>query len=90
MAKNAAQENAPQPPAIGDDGVNEKPGMELEHAVGYSSLPGALFYHPNGQHMVYAAGGTVVICDFSDPHEQHILSGHDGMITCVALGNAGR
>lgn len=68
----------------------EGPGMELEHAIGYSALPGGLYYHPNGTHLVYAAGGTVVICDFNDPHAQHILTGHDGMITCVALGNSGR
>lgn len=77
------------PPAEGRE-ADEKPEMELEHAVGYSSLPGGLFYHPNGRHLVYAAGGTVVICDFNDPHEQHILTGHDGMITCIALGNSGR
>lgn len=66
------------------------PGMELEHAIGYSSLRGGLFYHPDGKHVVYAAGGTVIICDLHDPHSQHILAGHDGMITCLSLGNSGR
>ncbi|CAM9237984.1 unnamed protein product, partial [Ectocarpus fasciculatus] len=66
------------------------PGMELEHAIGYSDLAGGLYYHPNGTHLVYAAGGTVVICDFSDPHTQQMLAGHDGMITCIALGSSGR
>lgn len=71
-----------QPPAT--------PGMELEHAIGYADLASGLYYHPNGRHLVYAAGGTVVICDFSDPHSQQMLAGHDGMITCIALGSSGR
>lgn len=65
-------------------------GMELDHAIGYSIISAGLCYHPNGTHMVYAAGGTVVICDFNDPHTQQILTGHDRMITCIALGKTGR
>lgn len=68
----------------------ETPGMELEHAIGYADLSGGLYYHPDGKHLVYAAGGTVVICDFSDPHSQQMLEGHDGMISCIALGSSGR
>lgn len=68
----------------------ETPGMELEHAIGYADLAGGLYCHPDGRHLVYAAGGTVVICDFNDPHSQQMLAGHDGMITCIALGNTGR
>ena len=68
----------------------EELGMELEHAIGYSSLRGSLHYHPDGKHFVYAAGGTVVISDFKNLHKQHILTGHDGMITCITLGNTGR
>lgn len=68
----------------------ESPGMELDHAIGYSIISAGLCYHPNGTHMVYAAGGTVVICDFNDPHTQQILTGHDRMITCIALGKTGR
>ena len=68
----------------------EMPGMELEHAIGYADLASGLYYHPDGRHLVYAAGGTVVICDFNDPHSQQMLAGHDGMITCIALGSTGR
>lgn len=73
-----------------NDQAEEKPGMELEHAIGYSGLSAGLYYHPDGEHVVYAAGGAVVICDLKDPHKQHILTGHDGMITCIALSNNGR
>ena len=75
---------APKEQSIGS------PGMELDHAIGYSIISAGLCYHPNGTHMVYAAGGTVVICDFKDPHTQQILTGHDRMITCIALGKTGR
>lgn len=83
-------------PGSGGGGVEPKdqpaetPGMELEHAIGYTNLSRGLHYHPDGTHLVYAAGGTVVICDLDDPHTQQILTGHDGMITCIALGSTGR
>lgn len=83
-------QDTPTPRTEAQQGSFEKPGMELEHAIGYCSLPGGLFYHPNGLHLIYAAGGTVVICSFNNPHEQDILTGHDGMITCLALGFSGR
>lgn len=73
-----------------NDRHDQAPSMELEHAIGYSCLPGGLFYHPDGKHLVYAAGGTVIVCDPNDPHAQHILIGHDEMITCLALGSSGR
>lgn len=86
MAQNNINERGTKPAPHEE----QQASMELEHAVGYSSLSNGLFYHPNGKHLVYAAGGTVVLCDYNDPHAQHILTGHDGMITCLALGNSGR
>lgn len=83
------KEDADALPQLSDQ-REDKPGMELEHAIGYSYLSGGLYYHPDGKHLVYAAGGAVVIIDFNDPHSQQILTGHDGMITCIALGNTGR
>lgn len=86
-------ESVTMAPGNNDDNVSpadDNPGMELEHAIGYSALSGGLYYHPNGTHLVYAAGGTVVITDLHDPHTQKILTGHDGLIKCIALGNSGR
>ncbi len=64
--------------------------LELEHAIGFSGVPGCLFYHPRGEHFVFAAGGTVVVQSFLDPHDQHFLSGHDGPITCMCMSRSGR
>ncbi|GMH95472.1 hypothetical protein TrST_g9575 [Triparma strigata] len=64
--------------------------IELEHAIGFSGTPGCLFYHPSGEHFVFAAGGTVVIQSFLDPHDQHFLSGHTGPITCMCMSKSGR
>ena len=36
----------------------------------FSAVKGALFFHPNGRDYIYPAGGTVVIADFNDPHNQ--------------------
>ena len=62
----SAYNGQPLDPAAGDGEVT----MELEHAIGYLAIPGGLHYHPNGKDFVYAAGGTVIVCDISDPHAQ--------------------
>ena len=65
--------------------------FELEHAIGYSgSVPGSLFAHPNGQDLIYAAGGCIVACDKSDPHKQTFFRGHDADITCLTVSKSGR
>ena len=64
--------------------------MELEHAIGYLSLPGGLYCHPNGTDLIHAAGGTVIVADLHDPHRQQILRGHDANVTCLAVSGSGR
>ncbi|KAH8044466.1 WD repeat-containing protein [Aureococcus anophagefferens] len=63
--------------------------IELEHAIGLSTLRGGLHYHPNGREYLYAAGASIVVCDFEDPHAQAFLRGHDDSITCVAMSAKG-
>ncbi|KAH8072185.1 WD repeat-containing protein [Aureococcus anophagefferens] len=63
--------------------------IELEHAIGLSALRGGLHYHPNGREYLYAAGASIVVCDFEDPHAQAFLRGHDDSITCVAMSAKG-
>jgi hypothetical protein len=48
----------------------EAPALELEHAIGYSSICGKICWHPNGRKFLYAAGASIVICDLVDPHDQ--------------------
>ena len=64
--------------------------MELEHAIGYSSVCGTICWHPNMKKFLYAAGASIVVCDMADPHDQVFLRGHDDNITCLALSNSGR
>ena len=64
--------------------------MELEHSIGFSGIQGGLYYHPNGQHFVFSAGGTVVVQSFLDPHDQQFLAGHDGPITAMCMSKSGR
>jgi len=68
----------------------EAPALELEHAIGYSSICGTICWHPNGRKFLYAAGASVVVCDLADPHDQVFLRGHDNDITCLVLSPSGR
>lgn len=63
--------------------------VELEHAIGVSALRGGLHYHCNGREYLYAAGASIVVCSFDDPHDQSFLRGHDDSVTCVALSPQG-
>ena len=47
-----------------------EPALELEHAIGYSTVCGIICWHPNGKKFLYAAGASVVISDLVDPHDQ--------------------
>eukprot|EP00164_Ancoracysta_twista_P003295 GFYU01004401.1.p1 GENE.GFYU01004401.1~~GFYU01004401.1.p1 ORF type:complete len:617 (-),score=197.08 GFYU01004401.1:136-1986(-) len=65
--------------------------IELEHAIGYSgNVQTSLYYHPNGNDAVYVSGGSVVIADISDPHNQTFLRGHDDNISCLSMSKTGR
>ena len=65
--------------------------FELEHAIGYSGhVASSLVAHPNGQDLIYAAGGCIVSCDKDDPHKQTFFRGHDDDITCLAVSRSGR
>lgn len=67
-----------------------EPALELEHAIGYSTVCGIICWHPNGKKFLYAAGASVVISDLVDPHDQIFLRGHDAPVTCLTLSASGR
>mmetsp|Transcript_29123 Transcript_29123/g.38302 ORF Transcript_29123/g.38302 Transcript_29123/m.38302 type:complete len:626 (+) Transcript_29123:45-1922(+) len=79
-------ENGNINPANGQDDI----AIELEHAIGFSAVKGALFFHPNGRDYVYPAGGTIVVADLHDPHNQVFLHGHDEPIYCMDLSSSGQ
>ncbi|TMW68430.1 hypothetical protein Poli38472_005898 [Pythium oligandrum] len=64
--------------------------IELEHTIGFSAIPNAIFYHPSGHDYLYAAGGSVCLTSFQDAHSQAFLRGHDAAISCMALSSSGR
>ena len=65
--------------------------FELEHAVGYSgAVRDSLVMHPNGQDLLYAAGGCVVACDKDDPHKQTFFRGHDDNVSSLSVSVSGR
>jgi hypothetical protein len=61
-------------PAPPQTGGSEGPTLELEHAIGYSTSCGTLCFHPNGKKYLCAAGASIIVCDFADPHDQVRLS----------------
>ena len=66
------------------------PPLELQAVLGFSGkVPLGLHWHPNGTHIVYPLGSTVVIKSLTDG-SQSFLTGHTDPITSVALSSCGR
>lgn len=82
----------PGPAGAGANGSGEPlASMELEHAIGFTgSLKNSLHLLPNGQEVIYVAGGCVVIASLSDPHQQTFLRGHTEPICCLDVSPDGR
>ena len=65
--------------------------IELEHAIGFNGhAKSPLHCHPDGNEVVYAQGGCVVIADLRDAHKQHFLRGHDDQVSCLSMSSSGR
>ncbi|KAG9393942.1 WD domain, G-beta repeat [Carpediemonas membranifera] len=64
--------------------------LELEHAIGLSSIANVLKIHPDGQHLIYPACGTVIISDMLDPTDQAFMRGHNDHITCLDVSRSGK
>lgn len=52
-------------------------------------VPNGLKWHPDGNHIVYPLGSTVVIKNLSDG-KQSFLTGHTDLVTTVALSKCGK
>ena len=64
--------------------------VELDHAIGFSGqVDNSVFLHPNSTDYIMIAGCSIVTGSLSDPHNQHFLTAHDDLITCVAVSNYG-
>jgi hypothetical protein len=64
--------------------------LELTSVIGFSGkIPNGLHWHPNGTHIVYPLGTTVVIKSLVDG-SQAFMSGHTDTVTTLALSSCGR
>lgn len=50
----------------------------------------AFFQHPDGKHVVYPVGSTIVVKDQSGAKPQVFLNGHTNVITSLALSPSGK
>ena len=52
------------------------------------SVPGGLVAHPDGKHIIYPLGCTLIVKDLSS-QKQTFLSGHSNNISCLACSSSG-
>lgn len=52
------------------------------------SIPGGLVAHPDGQHIAYALGCTVIVKEVASK-QQTFLSGHSDNVSCLACSPSG-
>ncbi|KAI8814379.1 quinon protein alcohol dehydrogenase-like superfamily [Cladochytrium replicatum] len=65
--------------------------LELESIIGFGgSVPNGLLKHPDGVHIVYPLGSTVVISNTRKQNSQEFLQGHTNIISCIALSRSGK
>ena len=70
--------------------VSSSDKIELDHAIGFSGkLVNSVFMHPNAKDYVVVSGSSIVVGDLTDPHNQHFLTAHDDLISCLAISNKG-
>ena len=55
--------------------------------LGY--VPGGLKLHPDGQHIIYSVGCTVVI-ENTAKRNQDFLAGHSNNVSCITVSKSGR
>lgn len=64
--------------------------LDLESVIGFGGkVRDGLVYHPNGKHVLYPLGMTLVVKRLADD-KQEFLDGHTNVISSVALSNSGK
>jgi len=66
--------------------------LKLKSMIGYSgNVPRSFFKHPDGKHLVYALGSTIVINDVTKPNaSKSFLLGHSNNISCMDISKSGK
>ncbi|CAM9173677.1 unnamed protein product [Ectocarpus sp. 12 AP-2014] len=65
--------------------------LELEHIIGYTGhFTQTIIAHPEDKGvMIKSVGALLVTGSISDPHQQHLLRGHDMEISALAVSSSG-
>lgn len=64
--------------------------LELIRTLGFNgTLHAGLHIHPDGEHMIYALGSTVVIQNLKNK-TQRLLRGHTNTVSCIAISPSGK
>ena len=69
--------------------------LPLQSVIGFGgSVVGGLQLHPDGEHLIYPLGSTVIIKNKSveseDESAQTFLQGHTDKVSCIALSKSGK
>ena len=69
--------------------ATEKQPLELKSVIGFGGkVPNGLIQHPDGIHMIYSLGSTVVVKN-TQINKQAFLKGHSHEVSCLTLSHDG-
>lgn len=67
----------------------EEEHLEIVNTIGFNGkVPNGLLVHPDGHHIIYPLGCTVIVQDLATK-KQSFLSGHSDYISCLACSPSG-
>ena len=66
--------------------------LKLKSMIGYSgNVPNSFFKHPDGKHLIYTLGSTIVINDVTkSTSSKEFLLGHSNNISCMDMSKSGK
>jgi len=66
--------------------------LKLKSMIGYSGhIPNSFFKHPDGKHLIYVLGSTIVINDVTKSSaSRDFLLGHSNSISCMDVSKSGK
>ena len=77
----------PPPPEAADK--KELLQLQLVRMMGFEGkIIGGLISHPDGIHLLYALGSTIIILNMND-NSQRFLRGHSNNVSCIAVNKKG-
>ena len=63
--------------------------LQLVRMMGFEGkITGGLISHPDGVHLLYALGSTIIILNMNE-NSQSFLRGHNNNVSCIAVNKTG-